>query len=220
MSPNPAILTWPRPSGAAMDVDYLTYATDETDRSAYTFAGLSLGGAAATRYIIVGYYARAGGSRNITSLTVGGVTATLVSLTSFAQDVAGFAIAAVPTGASGDVVVTLSGEMLRCAVALWRVLGQPAVVDSDTTTGTAAALSRTLDATPGGHLLALMAAVNLTSGSVTWTGADERFDAYASPLGASGADLATNLTEATVSADYSAGSSIAERLIALTIERA
>lgn len=84
---------------------------------------ISFGDADATRYIIVGVtsFNTTASGRNISSVTIGGVTATQVA---YRQDtngtlvtIAGIYIASVPTGGSGDVVVTMSGgTTLGCTV--------------------------------------------------------------------------------------------------------
>ena len=84
----------------------------------YTFSGVSLGTPHATRYIIVGVVSIASSSRTISSASIAGISATLSS------NASGFTegrmiIAAVPTGETGDVVVTHSGGCTSCAIGVW-----------------------------------------------------------------------------------------------------
>jgi len=105
-------------------VTFLQTASDATNLQTYTFSSQNLGAANSKRYIIVAI-----ASRNtrlgttINSVRIGGVTAT-ISVQSNHDDspnssVAGLAVANVPTGTTGDIVVTFSTTMLR---AYWCLL--------------------------------------------------------------------------------------------------
>lgn len=122
MSPNPAVLTWPRAvASGASESEYLTYSTSSTGTTTRTFAGLSLGTAGSNRTIIVVTHSR---YRYPSGVTIGGVTAT--SHAEFQDSYAHTAVwsAAVPTGATGDVVVTYAlGSPEAAAVAVWAAYG-------------------------------------------------------------------------------------------------
>jgi hypothetical protein len=103
----------PPPANAWIGATNLT-----TNLTTYTFTAASLGTAHADRYVIVGVASVAGFARTISSATIGGVAATL----NHNQNL-GFTgriiSAAVPTGATGDVVLTFSGAMTSCAIGVW-----------------------------------------------------------------------------------------------------
>jgi hypothetical protein len=96
-----------------------------SDLTAYTFAGAALGAASGDRVIIVGV---GGGAqtRTVSTLTVAGVSATFIVRAAGANETAELWYAAVPTGTTGDVVVTWSGAQDGCGAAVWKMTGATA----------------------------------------------------------------------------------------------
>lgn len=161
-----------------MAVSFLQSASDSSNLTTYTFSGQNLGTEATDRYIIVGIMGRKAGTTNrtINSVTVGGVTATIVHQqfsSTFNTNIAGLAIALVPTGAAGDVVVTFGGEMVRAAIALYRATGiNPAEfqkLDSIALDPTVA-----LDIPANGFAIGV--GLTAANSSAAWTGLTEDFD--------------------------------------------
>lgn len=161
-----------------MTLTFLQAATDTTDTDAYTFSAQNLGTEDAGRYIIVSAVARkAGAGFTLSSLSVGGVSATIVkqvtnSVTN--SDTASISIAAVPTGATGDIVVTWSTTVLRCAIGVW------SAVDIDSSTASASESSTAADPTcslaiPAGGF-AIGAGLTAAASTAAWTGLTEKFD--------------------------------------------
>jgi hypothetical protein len=92
----------------------------EDNLTSYNFVGCDFGPATATRRIIVVASPQRGAdvTANVTAMTIGGVTATkVIGFTSGRFHVAIW-MAAVPTGTSGDIVVT-TPTMERCAIAVY-----------------------------------------------------------------------------------------------------
>lgn len=111
----------------AASISFLQQTIDSTDLTTYTFAAQSLGSANAGRYIVVGIYGRAvdGGARTISSVTIGGESATQNAFKVGAGSGGSFSAvycAFVPTGTTGDVVVTWSSGMTACEIVVWRGL--------------------------------------------------------------------------------------------------
>jgi len=179
-------------TGAAVSISYLTSATDTTDLTTYNgavFQGLSFGAAAAGRYIVVAIGSRANAARSISSVTIGGVSAAVVSdgvTTCVANDTSGGAdltalwIANVPTGTTGDVVVTFSGAMLRCAISLFRMTGNASATASQVkvdTTLTGQVYSVAIDSPANGGIIGgYWCSLSAGTGSVTWAGITEAVD--------------------------------------------
>ncbi len=107
---------------AASIVTYLQDAVLTTDVGTYTFSSQNIGTASDARWIVAGIGWAAGVSRTFTSCTIGGVTATTLVAANDSATEARLVIAKVPTGTTADVVVTLSGAAVRCAISLWHVL--------------------------------------------------------------------------------------------------
>lgn len=154
------------------------------DLSSYTFSGLSLGAAASDRRIIVSAHSRessAGVTSLPTAVTIGGVSAAKIVeqtiLDSPGSNVSsGVALwwAAVPTGATGDVVVTYDGSQLRGAVSVYRLTGAEGTV-ADTATDSVDggnSVSTTL-LVPTTAVHAGVVSVAGAGGTAAWTGPTE-----------------------------------------------
>lgn len=186
---------------------YLQATTDTSDTNSYTFASQNLGTADAGRYIIVSIISRkATTSATISSVTIGGVSATItkqVTNTASNTNVAGIAIANVPTGATGDIVVTLSATMLRCAIGVYRATGLASVTAYDSDSSTATDPSVSLDVPIGFAVGVGLSAVS--GGSASWTGLTENFDAsletYVNYTGAS-SEFASSESGRTITIDF------------------
>jgi len=160
-----------------MDIQYLQSAPDTSDTNAYTFSSQNLGTAASDRYIIVVAVARkAGASTTLSSISVGGVSATIVKQATnnvSNTDVAGVAIAAVPTGTTGDIVVTWGATMVRCAIMAYRATGIDATAyDSDSSLSGNPSVS--LDIPANGF--AIGGGLTAASTTTSWTGLTEDAD--------------------------------------------
>jgi hypothetical protein len=171
--------------GSGLTGLFLQGASDTADLTTYTFASQNFGTASADRTIVAVVSGRQSGVRTVASVTIGGVTATEIATRGSSQNPLGIWSAAVPSGTSGDVVVTFSSGVLRARVVLWSVKGGAASV-SDTQSGTD---TINITGATGGVIIA--GACNTGSGAFTWTNATERYDAAAEPFTVSGADATT-----------------------------
>lgn len=98
----------------------------------YSFAGRAFGAADADRKILVAIRAIANASLP-TGVTIGGVAATHLNGTASGNIVVDYWWAAVPTGTTGTVAVTFSsGSSRDVAIAIYRVIPEINLVDSDT----------------------------------------------------------------------------------------
>jgi hypothetical protein len=132
-------------SGTALSLTFLAGAVSSGDLSTYTFAAQPFGTADAARYIVASISFRAAqavGSIPVTSVTIGGITATLVNqyyapdfnAGSPSVNFVGQYIALVPTGTSGSVVVNLGASALRAGCVLHRLVGIPSTTPDYTVT--------------------------------------------------------------------------------------
>lgn len=101
-----------------------------------TFSASSFGAADVNRYIIVGVSVKAIVA-TISSVTIGGVTATqhVYQGNAGGNGYAAIYGAAVPTGTTGDIVVTQDVNIIDMAIAVWRKTG--AATNTASATGTA-----------------------------------------------------------------------------------
>lgn len=174
-----------------MPLSFLTSAGSATDLTTYTFSDQTFGTASSDRYIVLTINSRDAGENNpqVSSVTIGGVSASIV-----VQDVnqatnaniSAIAIAAVPTGETGDVVITFNTEVLRCVIALYKVTELYQTTPSDTDSSTASSPSVSLDIPAKGFSIATACTAS-DSGTFSWTGLTENHDSIVEFLTASSA---------------------------------
>lgn len=106
------------------------------DSSVYTFAACNLGAADPARLIIIAGTYRSATGVTISSLTVGGVSA---AIDVESRNTSGGAVtsayigrAVVPSGATGDVVLTLSGAAVRASATVYATTKYNSVIPNKT----------------------------------------------------------------------------------------
>jgi hypothetical protein len=162
--------------------EFLQVTADTVNGTTFTFSAQNLGAAAADRYIHVAVFGREGSPPNptqLSSVTVGGVTATInIQQTDGDRETVAIVTAAVPTGTTGNIVVTWAESHDNCEVAVYRSLGLITAVAIDTDSSTADPGTATLTALAGGFCIG--AATQRAVGSATWSGGvAEDYDAAA-----------------------------------------
>ena len=155
-------------------VTFTDSSVDATDATIYTFSAQSLGTAAGNRKTVVAAYGSIG-STSVLALVVNGVSASLAASAAFSTGTIELWEAAVPTGTSGDIVVTWLGAQSRCGIGVWAVYGgnaTPFDTAVDISGGDPMGLQINVDT--GGVLIA--AAFNSNGSTFTWGGIDEDYD--------------------------------------------
>lgn len=164
-------------AGAAAPVPSIAFRagySDATNASSYTFTACDIGAVPAageTREVFVSieWYQGGTASRTLSSVTIGGVSATLE--TAFNNGVLQamcVARAVVPTGTTGDVVVTFSNTVFSCSIATYRVMNRAsasAATDSGSATFSAVATAGVsgIDVNAGGFVLSVVGWGNTVS---------------------------------------------------------
>ena len=201
---------------ASKSISYVNRYIITTNGTTYTFSACDIGVASADRRVIVGAHMYGGTSRQLSSATIAGISATEVTadLNSSAETV--LIIANVPTGTTGDIVLTWSGSCAGSAVSVWYATG----LTSDTPV--AAVRNSSLTAPTSGSLTTvdggfIVAAATCQYGSGTtrthsWTNATEQFDAEIENTGTdggsfSGAHVVTTGASVTVTDTFSTSAS-------------
>ena len=157
-----------------VEATFETSQVDTTDTgSPLTFSGVDLGDAAANRHIVVGVGVSWGGSAQVSGVTVGGQSATEIIEVGLASQKASLHIAAVPTGATGDIVITTTGTGESWGIGVWRLIGANATPD-DTGSSTADPMVDTINCPAGGVIIGYAHAQN--GNTHTWTNLTEQFD--------------------------------------------
>lgn len=198
-------LTYSVSSASAGEYQFLQATNDTSDSTTYTFASQNLGTAATDRVIVVGIGARkAGAATTISSVTIGGVSATIIQVSNSDtnSDIAGIAYATVPTGTTGDIVVTFGSGMVRCAIQAYRAVGLASTTPYDSGTSTASDPTFNLDIPVG---FAVATALSNSESSCTWTGLTEDHDntleTYVTVTSASD-EFVSEETGRTITADF------------------
>lgn len=190
---------------AFTDSDFTTSASS----SPHTFTAMALGDAAADRRMILCITYRGSAGRTITGVTIGGQTATrLVAVeTEPAQRNSLIYIADVPTGTTGDVVITSNTGLNEVGASIYRTIGlstttTPSATATDNV-ATANLVDVSLNTLARSVVVACCAAENNVT--TTWAGVTEGADfSVGTRSHSSGSEVAlTAETPRTVTATYS-----------------
>ena len=156
--------------------------SSESDLATYTFSTQALGDAAADRHIIVACYGEVvAAGTTVSSVTAGGVAGTILKQKTFnvvsVDAVSAIAIAAVPTGTTGDIVIVFSATMLRGFASVFRMVGGSATAHATAESATGTTDPQTLSiAVPEGGGCVACCGYFAASGTTTWTGLTEAYD--------------------------------------------
>lgn len=149
-------------------------AVSSANLTTFTFSSRSLGAAAANRKIVVGV-GGAVDTRTVSSLTIGGVSASLV-VQAAATETAEMWQANVPSGTTGDIVVKWSGAQVGgCGIGVWAVYGAAAAASNTYTDTNSDPATASIDISANGVAIAYAFQRNGTAG-FTCAGLTERFD--------------------------------------------
>lgn len=159
-------------------VNFLQATNNNTSQNTYTYSAQNFGSAAGDRHIVVIFAGRASGlSALTTTCSIAGISATSVVTqvnTNANLNRLSMFIASVPSGASGDVVVTCSRNALRSLIAAYRLTG----IDSATPFATASSIA----SSPNGVItipaegIAIAGAMSAGNTLFAWTNLTERSD--------------------------------------------
>ena len=182
--------------------------------STYSFTSQSLGTAAADRYVVVGVAGQSGsGAVAVSSMTIGGISASQLVSMSETNNSIEFWIAAVPTGTTGTVTVNWAAQRARCAIVIWAVTGlvSSVVAGSAQETGFGStAGDGTINVAAGGVALGMTYDGGTANRSWTWSSLTESLDTTfggGRSYSAANADFTTEQTSLAVSATPSGNTS-------------
>ena len=162
-------------TSSPVTLEYVGNAVSGANATAYTFSSHALGTAGATRQVVVGASGTTSSVIAVSTLTVAGVSAALVVASPAAgEGSTELWVAAVPTGTTGDIVVTWASAQARCGIGVWAIF-DAATGASATAVSVAAPLSASLTIPPGG--VGIGQAHVATGATATWANLTEDFDA-------------------------------------------
>jgi len=200
-------------------ISFLALSENVTDASTFTFSNAALGAATSDRKIVVALTcARGTGSPvDVTGVTIGGVTATeAIGFNTSEGSFGNIFFANVPTGTTGDIVITNDGNSSGMSCGAYRVV-DAAVSAQDTGSSEADPMTDTIAVTKGGVGVACAMSQGSGMGTFAWTGIDDehydkQFEGTTYISGASEAFASTD-SSLTVTADPSVASHASDLMV-------
>ena len=159
-------------------IEYRGNFVDTASGPTYTFSSKDLGSSATSHKVIVGASGGGSGPGSVSSITVGGSSATVsVSVQANSEQRTELWYIDGVTATSGNIVVTFSGGSgcHRCGIGVWAIYNGATGAANDTGSSTSDPATDTLNISAGG------VAIGYAKGGVdpawTWTNLTEDFDA-------------------------------------------
>lgn len=172
----------------------------------YTFTTTAIGTAASDRLIIVACSADGSAARTLNSGTIAGVSATVFATTNNGNACFAFMIALVPTGTTGDIVITWSGGCVRAGIGVWAAYNVQSTTPTDRQQSSASN-SVSVNISAGGVGAGGACNDNATTPNFSWTQFTENYDEQEEPnFNHSGACNAYATAQTGLSVDCGAGS--------------
>jgi hypothetical protein len=116
------------PGAAAVGVgaitsSYIGYAANSANQTTYTWSGVSIGAADATRMVVVVFYGGDNGAPDVSSCSIGGVSATFVThYTPASNRNVAIAWRAIAAGTTADLSITFNASQFRAAYGVYRLV--------------------------------------------------------------------------------------------------
>jgi hypothetical protein len=152
----------PTPSGVVPTITYITNLTSDVNLISYTFSNVNWGSAG---FIVVAAAGRQSSAASVTSVTIGGISATLlVGREGTNNRIALYG--ATMTGTSGNIVITFSQGQVTAGIGVWRLNNLKSTTPVSTNSNTSnfvATISMNLTANTGTNVI--ICAQSMGSGS-------------------------------------------------------
>lgn len=168
-----------------LSITYKGHSLDSGDSNSYTFSSKDLGAASGTRRIFVAAHTvDTETDTHVSAVTIGGVSATVhvtedhqLSPPSGVASCVGIASALVPSGTTGDIVVTWTNTTFRCGMSYWVTHGLQDGSPTDTQSDTDEAINFTLNVPVDGLFICAGTTSSGGASNASWTNAPEDYDA-------------------------------------------
>ncbi len=188
---------------------YVTHLEQAGGTSTQTFTSAAIGTESGDRLVIVGIVigkdSGTWSANPVSSMTIGGISATQVGSQLLCEGTTTAALAifaaSVPTGTTANIVATLAANG-AADIVIWNATGLSSTTASDTKSDNATPFTQSLTVPVGGFGIGLAGGESVTSW--TWSNMTERSDAASGIYVASGADT-TSTGSISVTATKAAG---------------
>ena len=163
--------------GGSISATFQNSTGDAADLSSYTFLTQPIGTASASRRVVVAASLR-NTSRDISALTIGGVSAARDAQSGASANWCQIWSAVVPTGTTADVVVTVSGGTAGfCGIGVWSLSGGAPTGQNATSNINSGTLVQSVTTVTGDVVIGVAAFRASTTGpKCTWNTATEQYD--------------------------------------------
>jgi hypothetical protein len=168
-----------KPISSGITATFLQSAVSTANASAYTFSSQNIGADSAGRVVVVGVSPFNTTAGTITSVTIGGVSATEISVgSSSAGAIENCGIfAAEVTGTTATIVVNTSASRLCCGIAVWTLsnaTGYSTETFQEADANTAASITNTFSNVTEGDAIIVMGRIRAANvGTYTLSGVTE-----------------------------------------------
>ena len=169
-------------SGQVAEQSYITYATDTSSLSTYTFSGINVGSDVGNVVVSIHAEYASGPTITVSSVTIGGSSATIAvqtgTPTAGNPTIAGLAY--YPASGTISISISFSSAPLRCAIGVFKVTknfsNTPTATGSTAQDSPTTAMSVTLSSSVS-NAVVISAFTHGDASSVTWSGGvTERYD--------------------------------------------
>jgi hypothetical protein len=164
-------------AAAAATVSFVASTVSGTAARSYTFSSHAIGAAAANRKVVVGVSGITGG-RAVSTVTVGGNSASLVIAKLSAGEAVELWQVELAAGTTGDIVVDFGagGNFDGCGIGVWAVYGAAAAATDTGGSSAADPATDTLNIPAGGVAIGVVGHRVATPDLFSWTNLTERYD--------------------------------------------
>lgn len=148
-----------------------------TDTNSYTFTSQPIGTASSTRRVVVAVASRNAGI-SVSTLTIGGVSASRDVVRAASGQFAEIWSAVVNSGTTANIVVTMSGTASYCGIGIWSLTSGAPTGQTGLAPTNVGTLSMSVTTAVGDVVIGVAAFRTSTSGArAAWNTATERYDA-------------------------------------------
>lgn len=159
--------------GGGSNLAFIGSNSSVTAGASFTFTSQAIGVASANRIVVLAITHGVTGGLNIPTVTIGGISAALATGSNVNSGGGMYTelwYAAVPTGTTANIVITLSGSEGRLAIGVYTITSATSAFSAANGSGSASAstLSTTVTVPSGGYAIAVLG-VHLSSAAGTVT---------------------------------------------------
>lgn len=187
---------------------YIGSTASASDLTTYTFTDHAIGAAASDRLVVVVVHLSAAASRTLSSLTIGGNSATINGTTNVGSGsgvLTAIAYLQVTSGTTATIVVTASGGCLGCQIDVYSLTNLSSQTPQDADLAAVGSGPRSLTSTTTANGVVIAGATSTTTHDFSWTGPTEDAESTVSGVSCGSASIIATGTSQSVSVTSASG---------------